>query len=355
MTEDLTGWHPDPTGRHEHRYFDGSSWTDHVSDGGNLSTDPVAAQAEAARPAEASRVDLPAITPELLAGLSGAGPGAGTAPQPAPTPAAAPAAHAPAPTPAAAPDPTVAQPAPVSRSDDDAFDQDAAKAALQVPTDRPPLVGALLSVVFPGSGHLFLGAKKEVGYGLMAVTLVAAYLAYDPVGPWFLGYAILVAAALYALYDLRPAIEPAMNANGGGLDALGSVGSGWAWRLAGAGGIVLAISLLILPAYHLIGSATAFESWSLIDILGFVIGILAIVAAAIALGVLAGKSMPAVLPTVLAVGGLATWLLIEFRTFFPGHDVGLASDLGRGPGVLLSGVAALTIAFGAAAALKSRD
>ncbi len=32
--DDVTdaGWNPDPTGRHELRYWDGSTWTDHVSD-----------------------------------------------------------------------------------------------------------------------------------------------------------------------------------------------------------------------------------------------------------------------------------------------------------------------------------
>lgn len=34
------GWHPDPTGRHEHRYFNGTSWTDDVSDRGRQSKDP---------------------------------------------------------------------------------------------------------------------------------------------------------------------------------------------------------------------------------------------------------------------------------------------------------------------------
>ncbi len=34
------GWHPDPEGRHEHRYRDESGWTDQVSDGGVTSTDP---------------------------------------------------------------------------------------------------------------------------------------------------------------------------------------------------------------------------------------------------------------------------------------------------------------------------
>ena len=34
-------WHADPTGRHHHRYWDGSQWTEHVSDNGTASTDPV--------------------------------------------------------------------------------------------------------------------------------------------------------------------------------------------------------------------------------------------------------------------------------------------------------------------------
>jgi hypothetical protein len=34
-------WHPDPTGRHELRYWDASAWTAHVSDGGATAVDPV--------------------------------------------------------------------------------------------------------------------------------------------------------------------------------------------------------------------------------------------------------------------------------------------------------------------------
>ena len=33
------GWHTDPTGRHETRYFDGVAWTDHVVDGKDSSVD----------------------------------------------------------------------------------------------------------------------------------------------------------------------------------------------------------------------------------------------------------------------------------------------------------------------------
>jgi len=34
-------WHPDPTGRHQHRYWDGEQWTHHVSNNGDASLDPV--------------------------------------------------------------------------------------------------------------------------------------------------------------------------------------------------------------------------------------------------------------------------------------------------------------------------
>jgi hypothetical protein len=42
MNAPAPGWQPDPTGRHEYRYWDGSRWSDDVSDGGVASTDPVA-------------------------------------------------------------------------------------------------------------------------------------------------------------------------------------------------------------------------------------------------------------------------------------------------------------------------
>jgi hypothetical protein len=35
-----SGWFPDPLGRHEHRYFNGSAWTSDVADGGQRSVDP---------------------------------------------------------------------------------------------------------------------------------------------------------------------------------------------------------------------------------------------------------------------------------------------------------------------------
>lgn len=38
-------WYPDPTSRHQLRYWNGVNWTDHVSDGGQQSIDPVHADA----------------------------------------------------------------------------------------------------------------------------------------------------------------------------------------------------------------------------------------------------------------------------------------------------------------------
>ena len=34
-------WYPDPMGRHEYRWFDGTQWTDQVSSHGKTSVDPV--------------------------------------------------------------------------------------------------------------------------------------------------------------------------------------------------------------------------------------------------------------------------------------------------------------------------
>jgi uncharacterized protein YxjI len=42
MSTTPANWYPDPTARHELRYWDGGAWTDHVSDKGIQGTDPVA-------------------------------------------------------------------------------------------------------------------------------------------------------------------------------------------------------------------------------------------------------------------------------------------------------------------------
>ncbi len=42
MNAPTPGWQPDPTRRHEYRYWDGGTWTDDVSDNGVTSVDPFA-------------------------------------------------------------------------------------------------------------------------------------------------------------------------------------------------------------------------------------------------------------------------------------------------------------------------
>ncbi|MDP1820450.1 MAG: DUF2510 domain-containing protein [Acidimicrobiales bacterium] len=40
MTDMTPSWQADPTGRHDHRYWDGTSWTEHVADAGVAAVDP---------------------------------------------------------------------------------------------------------------------------------------------------------------------------------------------------------------------------------------------------------------------------------------------------------------------------
>ena len=41
MSTTPANWYPDPTGRHQLRYWDGNAWTDHVSNNGAQGSDPV--------------------------------------------------------------------------------------------------------------------------------------------------------------------------------------------------------------------------------------------------------------------------------------------------------------------------
>ena len=92
------GWYPDPTSRHQNRWFDGTDWTDQVADGQTVGVDPVhGGGATAATAAGATQV-VPATPaqPGPPPGAPGAAPAAGTAPAPPPgAPGAAPAAGPP--------------------------------------------------------------------------------------------------------------------------------------------------------------------------------------------------------------------------------------------------------------------
>lgn len=58
-----TGWHPDPTGRHEFRYHNGVSWTADVSDGGQRFIDPAPELTGHPAPGAMSSPGAPPVAP----------------------------------------------------------------------------------------------------------------------------------------------------------------------------------------------------------------------------------------------------------------------------------------------------
>jgi Protein of unknown function (DUF2510) len=57
------GWYPDPNGAHQLRYFDGSAWTEHVSDNGLQSVSPLAPTPTPTTAATVSPAGMPSATP----------------------------------------------------------------------------------------------------------------------------------------------------------------------------------------------------------------------------------------------------------------------------------------------------
>lgn len=63
-------WHPDPTRRHQHRYWDGTAWTEHVADDGAVSLDPLSeSSADSADQAVAAEKHCPPEVEALLPAL----------------------------------------------------------------------------------------------------------------------------------------------------------------------------------------------------------------------------------------------------------------------------------------------
>ena len=74
---DPAGWYPDPTGRHELRYWDGYAWMDDVSDHGTTGRDPLGgkpmpAPSEAAAKAQAAPASAPTPSKKNLYIILGA-------------------------------------------------------------------------------------------------------------------------------------------------------------------------------------------------------------------------------------------------------------------------------------------
>ena len=72
MAEAPADWYPDPLGRHEYRYWNGSTWTEHVADAGQASTDPLGDQgtASTAHQVAADRQEA-AVDPAPAVGTDG--------------------------------------------------------------------------------------------------------------------------------------------------------------------------------------------------------------------------------------------------------------------------------------------
>jgi hypothetical protein len=59
MNQTEAGWYTDPQGRHTHRYWDGTEWTDNVADNGVTSTSPLSDANRTIPPAPESHEPMP--------------------------------------------------------------------------------------------------------------------------------------------------------------------------------------------------------------------------------------------------------------------------------------------------------
>jgi hypothetical protein len=364
MSEHPPGWHPDPVGRHEHRYWDGNQWTDHVADQGQMSLSPLnAPPPEETRPSGPSMVNLPAISAEQLQVSAQPAPAAAE-----PAPAAAAAQPAPA---AAQPAPAAAQPAPAAAEPTPAPAIEPAPAGdVAEPEERPATPALALSVVAPGSGHLYAGIRPQIGYGLLAATVAAVILSWFV--SWPAGLAVYGLAAGFALFDLRPLVG---HVTQNGISALADVPPRLAWQMVAGGGAALVIGL-VLPWYRISASveafgqsqsisdsANGFQSFNGLDILLLLVGLVAIVLAAINLtqGTPGRAQLPPAAAMVLAVAGGIAWLLIIFRLLsvpgvgglesaVQGTGANVSLKIGRGVGALLDYAGAFMVLFGSLAA-----
>ena len=370
MTDVPPGWHPDPRGRHQHRYWDGTQWTDHVADDGVTATDPVSRVQPPEPPAEDEPPPLRAQPAGAAASSLWASPDA---------PAASGASDGPA-------SPDAGEP-----GDAAAGGEDAAPAADDVrppgdapaPEDAPPLragagapddgpgrspeLATLLSVVLPGSGHLYLGRQSPVAWGLLGATAVAVVLAYFSFALFLVGLVLWAAAAALALTDLRGGLAGVAQTR---LSA-GLVG----WVLLGAGAAL--VIALVLPWYHVnidinvrgfggisggeSRNFSAFEAFGVLDVVLLVIGAAAAVAglAAVGRGPISADELPAAMPLIVAGGGLVALVGTLYRLFsdpVPGFVDGVPGgvidiSVGRGPGALLALAASIAIVAASANAL----
>jgi uncharacterized protein DUF2510 len=391
MSDIPAGWQPDPRGRHEYRYWDGNQWTDHVSDQGQVSSDPVA---DASPPAAEEGDPKSAIFTPESATESASEPtaestppaaAATTEPEPTavqPTPAAAesdvPASTPPAggeeaaapatPTPAAATaTPPASSSAPPGGTTVPATAHTDAKAAAQdMLRSRSPELATILSAVVPGSGHFYMGTDKvPLAAGLVIATIAAVVISHISFLMFIIGFVVWLAAAAFALTDLRGGVR--------GIEDTVLPKNVVGILLIGAGALL--ILSLLLPWYRITLSAEAFgqsasesqsfsgfTSLELIDIILLVIGVAAIVAGAASLGLgpVTSAELPRWMPTAVAVGGAIATVLILFRMFVDpagdasfGFGVKADVDVGRAFGIWIALWSALVLLIANAGLLRS--
>lgn len=356
------GWQPDPRGRHEYRYWDGTRWTDHVSDQGQVSSDPVADASPAGAEAEKSAVFKPDPTPEPVAAEE---PTVVAQPEPAvarePEPAVA---HEPEPEREREPEPVAASSAPPAGSagapaTEPATAQTDAKAAAQeVLNSRSPELATILSAVVPGSGHFYMGTDKvPLAAGLLVATLAAVVISHMSFLFFVIGFAIWAGAAVFALTDLRGGVR--------GIEDTALPKNVVGVLLIGAGALL--VLSLFLPFYRISadtegfgsisGSASGFQSFGIIDIVLLAIGAGAIVAGAASLGLgpVTAAELPSQLPLAVAIGGAVATALVLLRMFIdpvPG-DGGADIDIGRALGIWIALWASMVLLIANLSLLRS--
>ncbi|MEJ7844554.1 MAG: DUF2510 domain-containing protein [Acidimicrobiales bacterium] len=160
-TPGVAGWFPDPAARHEHRWWDGTSWTDQVASGGANAVDPLTGPAAASAPEPP-----PGYTGAQPTAAFGAPPAAGGYDPPPPPPG-----GFGGPPPAPGPDPTVA------------FGAPPAPAAYGAPPPPPGTISGAPLGPPPGSygpppgGPAPGGSSNKVPLIVAAVLVVAALIA----------------------------------------------------------------------------------------------------------------------------------------------------------------------------------
>lgn len=350
MSDIPAGWQPDPRGRHEYRYWDGTQWTDHVSDHGEVSEDPVADSSPAEAQAAATKVQPVAAEPPAAEPTRAAEPEPTPVepePEPEPAPAAQPAFHT---------DPVVEHPpavagAPAASATPpgaaaSTAQTDAKAAAQDMLHSKSADLATILSVIAPGSGHFYMGAANAVpvGVGLLVATAVAVVLAYMSFLLFIIGFVIWLGAAAFAVNDLSGDVE-AVTTISLAPQIVGML-------LIGAG--VAMIVGLFLPFYTGDGGTiSGLEFMTIIDLVVLLVGAAAIVsgAAALGLGPVTAAELPRQLPIVVAVGGAAAGALVLFRLLVIPH--GGDGSIGRGFGGLLCLDAAILIALANIGILRS--